>query len=177
MTKRIYLKQSRVVVDAKGIKRQYRAPGFFNAPTELAAEWCEDPAIAVPVDANDVPIEPDPEPLAPVVGSLSEVSEEADIIIILSHLGMEVDLQMAGEVQGIDLIVGGKSRDVLHPPLWDEPSRTVIAQAGYQGQRIGVVSLDIVSQGTVDSHRGEVVVLTDEFADDPEMKAFLDQYK
>ena len=117
------------------------------------------------------------DPLEALQDLLNEVSEEADIIIILSHLGMEVDLQMAGEVQGIDLIVGGKSRDVLHPPLWDEPSRTVIAQAGYQGQRIGVVSLDIVSQGTVDSHRGEVVVLTDEFADDPEMKAFLDQYK
>ncbi|MCK4452017.1 MAG: hypothetical protein KAX26_15650, partial [Anaerolineae bacterium] len=72
---------------------------------------------------------------------------------------------------------GGQSRDVLDPPLWDEPSSTVIAQVGYQGRWIGVVRLDIVSQGKVAGHEGQVVVLDDEFADDPEMRAFLDQYK
>ncbi|MBC8265087.1 MAG: hypothetical protein H8E47_13315, partial [Anaerolineales bacterium] len=99
------------------------------------------------------------------------------VIIVLSHLGTVVDMQMAGEVKGIDLIVGGQSRDVLDPPLWDEASRTVIAQAGYRGEWIGVVSLEIDGQGKVANHKGEVVVLTDEFADDPEMRAFLDQYK
>jgi 2',3'-cyclic-nucleotide 2'-phosphodiesterase (5'-nucleotidase family) len=61
--------------------------------------------------------------------------------------------------------------------LWNEASGTLIAQAGYRGEWIGVVSLDIDSQGTVASHKGEVVPLTEEFADDPEMRAFLDQYK
>jgi len=53
----------------------------------------------------------------------------------------------------------------------------VIVQAGYQGQWIGIVSLEIDSQGKVVSHQGQVVLLTDEVADDPETKAFLDQYK
>jgi len=116
-------------------------------------------------------------PLEALKDYMGEVSEEADVIIVLSHLGTQVDLQMAGEVQGIDLIVGGQSRDVLDPPLWIEPSGTVIAQAGYQSQRIGVVRLEIDSQGTVIGHQGQVVPLTEEFADDPEMRAFLDQYK
>lgn len=106
-----------------------------------------------------------------------EVSEEADVIIVLSHLSTEMDLMLASQVKGIDLIVGGHSRDVLDPPLWNEVSRTVIAQAGYQGRWIGVVSLEIDSQGTVAGHKGKVVLLGDEFADDPEMEAFLDQYK
>ena len=116
-------------------------------------------------------------PLEALKDYAAQVSEEADVIIVLSHLGAEMDLQLAGEVQGIDLIVGGYSRDVLDPPLWDEPSSTVIAQVGYQGQQIGVVSLEIDSQGKVAGHGGQVVVLTEEFADDPEMRAFLDQYE
>jgi len=116
-------------------------------------------------------------PLEALKDYMGEVSEEADVIIVLSHLGTVVDMQIAGEVKGIDLIIGGQSRDVLDPPLWDELSSTVIAQAGYQGRWIGVVRLDIVSQGTVAGHEGQVVVLDDEFADDPEMRAFLDQYK
>ncbi|MBC8248908.1 MAG: bifunctional metallophosphatase/5'-nucleotidase [Anaerolineales bacterium] len=117
------------------------------------------------------------DPLETLRDLMDEVSEEADVVIVLSHLGKEVDLQIAGEVQGIDLIVGGQSRDVLHPPLWVEASGTVIVQAGYQGQRIGVVSLEIDSQGTVTGHQGQVVFLLEELADDPEMRAFLDQYK
>ncbi len=116
-------------------------------------------------------------PLKALKDYMAQVSEEVDVIIVLSHLGTVVDMQIAGEVDGIDLIVGGQSRDVLDPPLWDEPSSTVIAQVGYQGRWIGVVRLDIVSQGKVAGHEGQVVVLDDEFADDPEMRAFLDQYK
>lgn len=116
-------------------------------------------------------------PLEALQALMDEVSKEADVVIVLSHLGTEVDLQMASQVRGIDLIVGGKSGDVLDPPLWIEPSGTVIAQAGYQGQRIGIVRLEIDGQGKVVSHKGEVVLLTPDFADDPEMRAFLDQYK
>jgi len=117
------------------------------------------------------------DPLKALQDLMVEVSKEADVIIVLSHLGTAVDMQIAGEVEGIDLIVGGQSRDVLNPPVWDELSRTVIAQAGHQGQRIGVVSLEIDSQGEVADYQGQVVLLTNEFADDPEMMAFLDQWK
>ncbi|MBM4466235.1 MAG: bifunctional metallophosphatase/5'-nucleotidase [Chloroflexi bacterium] len=117
------------------------------------------------------------DPLETLKNLMDEVSKEADIIIVLSHLGTVVDVQMAGEVEGIDLIVGGQSQDVLDPPLWIGESGPVIAQAGYQGQWIGVVRLEIDSRGKVAGHQGEVVLLGPDFADDPEMRAFLDQYK
>lgn len=117
------------------------------------------------------------DPLETIKNLMDEVSKEADIIIVLSHLGTVVDVQMAGEVEGIDLIVGGQSQDVLDPPLWIGESGPVIAQAGYQGQWIGVVRLEIDSRGKVAGHQGEVVLLGPDFADDPEMRAFLDQYK
>ena len=117
------------------------------------------------------------DPLETLKDVMDEVSEEADVVIVLSHLGAEANFQLPSQAQGIDLIVGGYSRDVLRPPLWNEASSTVIVQAGYQGQWIGVVSLEIDGQGKVAGHQGEVVLLGSGFADDPEMRAFLDQYK
>ena len=116
-------------------------------------------------------------PLEALQDARDEVSKGTDVVIVLSNLGTAMDMQMAGEVQGIDLIIGGGSRTVLDPPLWNEPSRTVVAQAGYQGEWIGVVSLEMDEQGTVVGHKAAVVPLTEEFADDPEMRAFLDQYE
>jgi 5'-nucleotidase/UDP-sugar diphosphatase len=117
------------------------------------------------------------DPLKALEDLMGEASEEADVVIVLSHLGKEVSIQLANQVKGIDLVVVGGSRDVLHPPLWIEASGTVIVQAGYQGQWIGVVNLETDSQGKVAGHQGQVVLLTDELADDPEVKAFLDQYR
>jgi len=116
------------------------------------------------------------DPMETLEELMGEISKEADVIIALSHLGAESNFLVPGQVQGIDLIIGGGSRDSLHPLQWNEASGTVIAQAGYQGQRIGIVSLETDGQGKVVGHQGEVMFLTDTFADDPEMKAFLDQY-
>ena len=41
---------------------------------------------------------------------VAEMSAQADIIVVLSHLGLDKDEQLAKEVPGIDIIVGGLSR-------------------------------------------------------------------
>ena len=38
---------------------------------------------------------------------VAEVGSEASIIIVLSHIGVERNMKLAGEVEGIDLIVSG----------------------------------------------------------------------
>jgi len=108
---------------------------------------------------------------------LAEVGGEADIIIVLSNLGLDKDKRLASEVEGIDLIVGGNSQVILDPPLRIESTGTIIVQAGYRGEWVGEVELSIDEGGTVTSHEGKIVLLGPDFADDPEMKAFLDAYK
>lgn len=117
------------------------------------------------------------DPLTAAQQYVSETKKEADIVIVLSHLGLEMDQKLADEVEGIDLIVGGHSRSPLEPPLRSEKSGTVIVQAGSQGKWIGVVKLHIDGQGRVMSHEGELVLLTPDFTDDPEMKALLDKHR
>jgi len=62
-----------------------------------------------------------------------------DMIVVLSHAGLEKDQDIAQKVKGIDLIVGGHSHDTLSKPV--QVGKTMIVQTGYGGKNIGKVQL------------------------------------
>ena len=107
---------------------------------------------------------------------VTEVSRQADIVIVLSNMGFEEDQRLSSAVPGIDLIVGGRSRIPMNEAWRNETTGTILVQAGAQGEWIGRRQLHIDSAGVVTQHQDELLYLTDEFADDPEMRAFLDNY-
>ena len=112
---------------------------------------------------------------------VAEVSSKASIIIVLSHIGVEEDMKLAGEVEGIDLIVSGAGQVLLGQAVQNETTGTLIFQAevpspGHAGRMIGAAKLQIDGRGKVESHQWSVVPLTPDFADDPEMRALLSHY-
>lgn len=68
-------------------------------------------------------------------------TEGANFIIVLSHLGLDVDRQLASAVSGIDLIVGGHSHTAVTDPV--KVNHALIVQAGYYGAYLGVLQLSI----------------------------------
>lgn len=79
-------------------------------------------------------------------------SQGAQLVILLSHLGADADRNLARQVTGIDLIVGGHSHTVLSNP--EVVSGTVIVQAGAYGAYLGVLHLQ------VDPRTGRIVDYT-----------------
>lgn len=71
--------------------------------------------------------------------------KSADVIILLSHNGMDVDLKLASRVSGIDVILGGHTHDAIPKPIWVENSngRTCVTNAGSHGKFLAVLDLDI----------------------------------
>ena len=67
-------------------------------------------------------------------------SKGADLVLVLSHLGLDADRDLAKRVKGIDIIVGGHSHTAVDDPI--NESGTIIVQAGYNGLYLG--ELDIV---------------------------------
>jgi len=108
---------------------------------------------------------------------VTEVSQQADIIVLLSNMGFEGDQRLSSTVPGIDLIVGGRSRLSMNESWRNEKTGTLIVQAGFQGEWIGRRQLHLDSAGTVTEHQDELIYLTEDYKDDPEMRAFLDNYK
>ncbi|MCX7050004.1 MAG: bifunctional UDP-sugar hydrolase/5'-nucleotidase [Candidatus Sumerlaeota bacterium] len=82
---------------------------------------------------------------------LPELKSRADIIILLSHLGIERDEELAHKLPEINVIVGGHSHTPIQQPRRVE--HTLIVQAGAYGQYVGELSLvvDLASKSIAQS--------------------------
>jgi 2',3'-cyclic-nucleotide 2'-phosphodiesterase (5'-nucleotidase family) len=65
--------------------------------------------------------------------------EGAALIVVLSHAGLDDDRDLASQVGGIDLIVGGHSHTEMKTPA--VVGKTIIVQAGYYGLSLGVLKI------------------------------------
>ncbi len=81
----------------------------------------------------------------PLLATIRELATQlrhdgAQVIVLLSHLGLPADREAAAELQGVvDLIVGAHSHDLLPEGL--RVGRVAIVQAGEYGQHVGRVEL------------------------------------
>jgi 2',3'-cyclic-nucleotide 2'-phosphodiesterase (5'-nucleotidase family) len=73
--------------------------------------------------------------------------EQADLIIMLSHMGWEADARYAELVNGIDIIVGAHTHDILYRPTVvhnKQSERSVlVVQSGSHGKMLGQLDLRI----------------------------------
>lgn len=69
----------------------------------------------------------------------------AQVVVVLSHNGMDVDLKMASRVTGIDAIMGGHTHDGLPAPtiVENKSGKTLVTNAGSNGKFLGVLDLNV----------------------------------
>lgn len=80
-------------------------------------------------------------PAAAVRHYLQELQGQADIFLVLSHIGYQEDRTLAETVPGIDVIVGGHSHTKLLEPA--VVGKTIIVQAWEHAKALGVLNLQI----------------------------------
>ncbi|HEX6122994.1 MAG TPA: metallophosphatase, partial [Ktedonobacterales bacterium] len=81
-------------------------------------------------------------PPGPLVRELAAALRQdgADAVILLSHMGLEVDRQLAAELQGeVALILGAHTHDLL--PAGERIGEVTLAQAGQYAEHLGRVDL------------------------------------
>lgn len=78
-------------------------------------------------------------PQAAVEPLLNEVRSFADLVVVVSHAGLEYDMALAREIKGIDLIVSGHDHAILAAPIII--GTTMIVQAASYGAAIGIVTI------------------------------------
>ncbi|MFF2019142.1 5'-nucleotidase C-terminal domain-containing protein [Paenibacillus sp. NPDC058177] len=98
-------------------------------------------------------------------------------IIALSHLGYTVDEQLAVQVPGIDVIVGGHSHTKLDAPVIKnkDTEPTLILQTGEYGQNLGELDVNFNDKGVITSYKGKLLDVN-KFADDATAKSMLEKY-
>lgn len=81
------------------------------------------------------------DPIETVREQAKELRSHADVIVVMSHLGIKTDMAMAEQLDGIDLILGAHTHHLLEEPLVIEG--TTICAAGKFGEYIGRVAIGI----------------------------------
>ena len=74
----------------------------------------------------------------------------AQVVVLLSHNGMDVDLKLAARVRGIDAILGGHTHDGVPAPV--VVGKTLVTNAGSNAKFLAVLDLD-VKGGAVAGYR------------------------
>ena len=99
----------------------------------------------------------------------------AQVVVVLSHNGMDVDLKMASRVRGIDAIFGGHTHDGVPVaiPVKNAGGTTLVTNAGSNGKFLGVMDFE-VKGGRVANFRYRLLpVFSNMLKADPEMDALI----
>ncbi|MEP7283815.1 MAG: thiosulfohydrolase SoxB, partial [Rubrivivax sp.] len=113
------------------------------------------------------------EPLQQVVDQAR--AKGAQLVVLLSHNGMDVDLKLAGRVRGIDVILGGHTHDGVPVaiPVKNPGGTTLVTNAGSNGKFLGVMDLQVKAGRIADWRYRLLPVFADVLAADPTMDALI----
>jgi sulfur-oxidizing protein SoxB len=99
----------------------------------------------------------------------------AQVVVVLSHNGMDVDLKMASRVRGVDAILGGHTHDGMPVPVLvkNAGGTTIVTNAGSNGKFLGVIDFE-VKDGKVAEFRYTLLpVFANQIKPDAEMASLI----
>ncbi len=135
------------------------------------------------------------DPIPVVREAVKELKPQVDLIVVLAHQGktgpmqtdaearpevqrdFDEDIRLCGEVEGIDVFVGGHAHRGIEAPYVHPKTGTVIVQTYGYGTRLGFLRLRLKGKKVI-SHEGELLkVWSDKLTPDPIVAAKIQNYK
>jgi len=102
-------------------------------------------------------------------------ADGAEVVVLLSHNGFDVDRKLASRVSGIDVILTGHTHDALPEPVLI--GKTLLIATGSNGKFLSRLDLD-VRDGEVKDYRYKLIpIFSDVIAPDAEMTALVDKVR
>jgi S-sulfosulfanyl-L-cysteine sulfohydrolase len=103
----------------------------------------------------------------------------AQLVVILSHNGMDVDLKMASRVTGVDVILGGHTHDGMPEPsiINNAGGKTLVINSGSNGKFLSVLDLDVRAGQLVDFKFRMLPVFSELLTPDPQMTSLIEQVR
>jgi len=95
----------------------------------------------------------------------------ADLIVLLSHNGFDVDRKLARRVDGIDVILTGHTHDALPEPV--RINNTLLIASGSHGKFLSRLDLEVKDRRVAAWHYRLIPIFADAIAPDPEMAALV----
>ncbi|MBI4723701.1 MAG: thiosulfohydrolase SoxB [Rhodomicrobium sp.] len=97
----------------------------------------------------------------------------ADLVVLLSHNGFDVDRKMANRVKGIDVILTGHTHDAIPKPL--KIGSTLLISSGSAGKFLSRLDLEIKDKKIAGYRYKLIPIFSDVIAKDPQMAAAIEK--
>jgi sulfur-oxidizing protein SoxB len=99
----------------------------------------------------------------------------AQVVVLLSHNGMDVDLKMASRVSGIDAILGGHTHDGMPVAtiVSNTGGKTIVTNAGSNGKFLGVIDFEVKEKKVTDFRYKLLPIFANMLPADSEMDALI----
>jgi sulfur-oxidizing protein SoxB len=103
----------------------------------------------------------------------------AQVVVVLSHNGMDVDLKMATRVTGVDAILGGHTHDGMPVAsiVSNAGGQTVVTNAGSNGKFLGVIDFEVRDRKVAGFQYRLLPVFANMLPADREMQALIDRVR
>ena len=99
----------------------------------------------------------------------------AEVVVVLSHNGFDVDKKMASRVSGIDVILSGHTHDALPEPVL--VGETIIVASGSNGKFVSRVDLDVRDGRMMGFKHKLIPIFSDVITPDTNMTALIDEQR
>jgi len=103
---------------------------------------------------------------------IPELDPQTDLIVVLSHLGIEADRELARKIKGVDIILGGHSHTRLDQP--EKINGILICQAGSHARYLGKLTLQVAGDSIFSWHDTIIAMVADNIKADTVLQALID---
>jgi S-sulfosulfanyl-L-cysteine sulfohydrolase len=98
--------------------------------------------------------------------------DKVDLIVVLSHLGFPIEVKIASEVDGIDILLSAHTHNRLYEPALI--NKTLIIQSGCHGSFIGRLDLEI-DKGKIIKYQHKLIEVSEDIQPNPKVQALIDE--
>jgi S-sulfosulfanyl-L-cysteine sulfohydrolase len=102
-------------------------------------------------------------------------AEGAQLVVLMSHNGFDIDRKMAGRVKGIDVILTSHTHDALPEPLL--VGRTLLVASGACGKFVSRLDLDVQGKEVKGFRYRLIPIFSDAITPDAEMATLIKKHR
>ena len=99
----------------------------------------------------------------------------AEIVVLLSHNGFDVDQKLASMIDGIDVILTGHTHDAI--PKGIKIKNTLLLSSGSHGKYLGRIDLKVKNGRVVESSSNLIPIFSDVISPDKEMTQLINKIR
>ncbi|MBN2328629.1 MAG: bifunctional metallophosphatase/5'-nucleotidase [Candidatus Omnitrophica bacterium] len=107
---------------------------------------------------------------------LDELDAQADILVLLTHVGGKTDLELVEQLPRVDLILGGHDHHIYREMVYNDQVKTILHHSGRNGECLGKIVFGWDGKSITD-REATIIDITQDMPADPRVQMRIQELK